>query len=267
MATDEVRFPQVLFLSGGQGARGGLAAEGRRLSDAGRLAGQARAGRRPSRRRPAGDARGSAAGSQGTRRDARVQECLNCHRLEIDYSRFERLLELPGPLGVGRDRRDLPGRDVVDTDPDGGASVTQCQPPGGRRRSGIPGHPARAAAEEHGPVPLPVPAAVGRPADLAGRRRGRPRQRGQDVPGRGPARPAGRAARRPTTSTPSARGPSIKKMARSATGIELLVQGVERVGLVRLEQTEPYLKARVRPLPLPDDRGRRSRPSAAPCST
>ena len=47
----------------------------------------------------------------------------------------------------------------------------------------------------------------------------------------------------------------IKKMGRSAAGIELLVQGVERVELVRLEQTEPYLKARVRPLPLPQDQG------------
>lgn len=48
----------------------------------------------------------------------------------------------------------------------------------------------------------------------------------------------------------------IKKMARSpAGGIELLVQGVERVAIVRLEQTEPYLRARVRPLPLPTDDG------------
>ena len=47
----------------------------------------------------------------------------------------------------------------------------------------------------------------------------------------------------------------IKKMARSGAGIELLVQGVERVALVGLEQTEPYLRARVRPLPLPEDQG------------
>jgi ATP-dependent Lon protease len=47
----------------------------------------------------------------------------------------------------------------------------------------------------------------------------------------------------------------IKKVNRSENGVELLVQGVERVALVRLEQTEPYLKARVRPLPLPEDNG------------
>jgi ATP-dependent Lon protease len=47
----------------------------------------------------------------------------------------------------------------------------------------------------------------------------------------------------------------IKKMARGEGAVELLVQGVERVSIVRVEQTEPYLKARVRPLPVPEDRG------------
>src|SRR5262249_22866314 len=42
---------------------------------------------------------------------------------------------------------------------------------------------------------------------------------------------------------------------RTPAGIELLVQGAERVALVAVEQTEPYLNARVRALPLPDDRG------------
>jgi ATP-dependent Lon protease len=45
----------------------------------------------------------------------------------------------------------------------------------------------------------------------------------------------------------------VKKMARGENTVELLMQGVERVGLVRLEQTEPYLKARVRPLPVPEE--------------
>jgi ATP-dependent Lon protease len=47
----------------------------------------------------------------------------------------------------------------------------------------------------------------------------------------------------------------IKKMARSENGLEMIVQGVERVVLVRLEQTAPYLKALARPLPQPDDQG------------
>jgi ATP-dependent Lon protease len=47
----------------------------------------------------------------------------------------------------------------------------------------------------------------------------------------------------------------IKKMARSENALEMIVQGVERVVLVRLEQTTPYLKAVVRPLPQPEDQG------------
>jgi ATP-dependent Lon protease len=47
----------------------------------------------------------------------------------------------------------------------------------------------------------------------------------------------------------------IKKMVRGNGGLELLVQGVERVAILKVEQTEPYLKARVRTLPFPDDGG------------
>jgi ATP-dependent Lon protease len=47
----------------------------------------------------------------------------------------------------------------------------------------------------------------------------------------------------------------IKKVNRSEGGLGLLVQGLDRVAVVRMEQTEPYLKAKVRELPLPDDGG------------
>jgi ATP-dependent Lon protease len=47
----------------------------------------------------------------------------------------------------------------------------------------------------------------------------------------------------------------IKKMARADEGVQIIVQGVERVVLVRVEQTTPYLKAVARPHPLPDDTG------------
>lgn len=47
----------------------------------------------------------------------------------------------------------------------------------------------------------------------------------------------------------------IKKVNRSEEGVHLLVQGLERMTLVRLEQQEPYLAAKVRPLPLPEDGG------------
>src|SRR5262249_52950224 len=45
----------------------------------------------------------------------------------------------------------------------------------------------------------------------------------------------------------------IKKMARAENAVELIVQGVDRVVLERLEQTTPFLKGSVRQLPLPDD--------------
>jgi ATP-dependent Lon protease len=47
----------------------------------------------------------------------------------------------------------------------------------------------------------------------------------------------------------------IRKMARSEGSVEILVQGQERMTLLKMEQTEPYWKARLRPLPLPDDTG------------
>jgi ATP-dependent Lon protease len=49
---------------------------------------------------------------------------------------------------------------------------------------------------------------------------------------------------------------TIKKMVRAnAEQLELLVQGIERVVLIKLEQTEPYLKARTHPLPMPRESG------------
>ncbi len=47
----------------------------------------------------------------------------------------------------------------------------------------------------------------------------------------------------------------VKKTARGENGVEMIVQGVERVAILRAEQTEPFIKARVRPLPWPEDGG------------
>src|SRR6266545_63157 len=45
----------------------------------------------------------------------------------------------------------------------------------------------------------------------------------------------------------------VKRMARRQDGsMELMVQGVERVVIIRIEQTEPYLRARVRLAPVPE---------------
>jgi ATP-dependent Lon protease len=47
----------------------------------------------------------------------------------------------------------------------------------------------------------------------------------------------------------------IRKMMRGEEGsINLIVQGVERIEFIHFEQTEPYLKARVRLAPLPEER-------------
>jgi ATP-dependent Lon protease len=47
----------------------------------------------------------------------------------------------------------------------------------------------------------------------------------------------------------------IKKMARSADGVNILVQGTDRVSLRRVEHTEPYLRMMVQTLPRPVDEG------------
>jgi ATP-dependent Lon protease len=47
----------------------------------------------------------------------------------------------------------------------------------------------------------------------------------------------------------------VKRMARGEGVIELLVQGVERVTLLKAEQTEPFLRAQVSSLPEPQDSG------------
>src|SRR5438270_597548 len=47
----------------------------------------------------------------------------------------------------------------------------------------------------------------------------------------------------------------IKKMVRSENGLEMIVQGIERVVIVRTESQSPFLKAVVRPLPFPEDQG------------
>jgi ATP-dependent Lon protease len=47
----------------------------------------------------------------------------------------------------------------------------------------------------------------------------------------------------------------IKRLGRSDSTLELLVQGIERVSLVGVDQTEPYLRGQVRPYPLPSDTG------------
>src|SRR5579863_6452971 len=47
----------------------------------------------------------------------------------------------------------------------------------------------------------------------------------------------------------------VRKVNRSGEDhIELMVLGMERVALLKLDESEPFLKARVTPLPLPEDK-------------
>ena len=47
----------------------------------------------------------------------------------------------------------------------------------------------------------------------------------------------------------------IKKLSRSENSFEFLVQGLERMAIVDIVQTQPYLKAQVKPFPIPTDQG------------
>ena len=47
---------------------------------------------------------------------------------------------------------------------------------------------------------------------------------------------------------------TIRKMSRpSAESMEILVLGIERIALLKLDDSEPFLRARISPLPLPED--------------
>jgi ATP-dependent Lon protease len=47
----------------------------------------------------------------------------------------------------------------------------------------------------------------------------------------------------------------VRKVNRQDDSVELLVLGSERVALIKLETTEPYLRAKIHPLPVPEDKG------------
>ncbi len=200
---------------------------------------------------------------QGTPRDVRMQECLDCHRLEIDYSRFERLLELPGlseSAEIAVSYRDgmLLIR-IQNRRHRGDEPQTSWRPAIGRNhRSLLPVLPLKNT------VLFPylfLPLSAGRPITLAAAEAAiagedktfvavAQRDAQADAPAAGDLYTVGTRA-------------VIKKMARTPAGLELLVQGAEQVAaLVAIEQTKPYLNARVRPAARSrTTRDRRSRPS------
>ena len=86
-----------------------------------------------------------------------------------------------------------------------------------------------------------------------------------------PSMPPSRAKKRRWSSSPSGRTPMsrrcrtdlftvgtravIKRLNRGDDAVEVLVQGMERVRLTAFDQVDPYLRARVEIVPLPDDHG------------
>ena len=96
MAIDKFNFPHMFFLS--ETSHTGDAWQPRadvyRTHE--RLAGQARAGRSEAGRDPPGHHEGHRLLVQGTRRDEHCHPGMGCHCLEIAYSQFQRVLELPG---------------------------------------------------------------------------------------------------------------------------------------------------------------------------
>jgi HSP20 family protein len=96
MATDEVHFSHVLFLPAARSPREQAwqpRADVYRVPE-GWLIKFELAGVRPEDVRLT--MRSDTLVMQGTRRDARLSEGQDCYRMEIAYSRFERILELPG---------------------------------------------------------------------------------------------------------------------------------------------------------------------------
>ena len=162
---------------------------------------------------------------QGARRDEHCLQGMGCHCMEIAYSRFQRVLELPGLSESGRDRDVVRRRHATGTDQDGVRIVTSENPVVVEAETGIAGILAGAAAEEFRSVPSLVHAALGRPAVFAWRPWRRfwlPRKRRF---WRWPSRTPMSRYRPPTTSTPLAPGPSSRRWLARGRESSCLVQG------------------------------------------
>ena len=190
----------------------------------------------------------------GTRRDEHCHSGMGCHCLEIAYSSFQRAVELPGLSEAAEIVTSVCGRHAAGADQDGEQIVTsenqlvvEAKPDA---LGSLPVLPLKnSVLFPH----LFMPLSVGRPASVAAVEAILATEEKAFLA----VALKNLEAEPPTAGDFYTVGTRavVKKMARSGAGIELLVQGVERVAVVGLEQTEPYLRARVRPLPLPDDTG------------
>ena len=194
----------------------------------------------------------------GTRRDEHCHSEMGCHCLEIAYSQFQRVVELPGLSEAAEIVtsyvdgmllvRIKTGNQIVTSE---NQLIVEAKP---ESLGSLPVLPLKnSVLFPH----LFMPLSVGRPASLAAVEASLATEEKSFLA----VAQKNAEAEPPTANDLYTVGTRavIKKMARTPAGIEFLVQGIERVVVVGLDQTEPYLRARVRPLPLPDDTGTRLR--------
>jgi ATP-dependent Lon protease len=100
---------------------------------------------------------------------------------------------------------------------------------------------------------LPMPLAVGRPNSIAAVEAalGTEEKEILVVAQRDPSQETPKQGDLYTVGTKA----SVRKVSRADHAMEILVVGIERVSILGIVETEPYLRARVQPLPTPDDAG------------
>ena len=188
---------------------------------------------------------------RGTRRDCCIKEGLCHYRMEISYSHFERTVELPEHLERAR--------------LDAGVFAWHAARSG--RKGGWPMKPdANPTLELVQTLPvLPLKNTVLFPLYVSSRSRWAGPRRA--LPWKQPCRARTRCSWRWRSAIRPTNEPGegdlytvgtlavIKKLAHSPDNVEMLVQGLERVTLQKIEQTEPFLKASVATLPFPTDHG------------
>ena len=183
----------------------------------------------------------------GVRRDSFLEEGSSYYSMEISYNRFERSLVMPANLENARVT--IAARE--------GLLLVRMITEGNEKMSEQPVVYTLPVLPLKSAVLFPyllMPLSAGRPASIAAVEAALATeskeilvftQRDADVDS-------------PTKDDLYAIGTKavIRKMNRSGEGhLELMVLGMERVTLLKLDSSEPFLKGRAVPLPLPEDKG------------
>ena len=188
---------------------------------------------------------------RGMRRDCCIEEGCCHYRMEISYSHFERTVELPEQprTSAGSRRNFVHGMLLVRVEKEDCPMKPDTNPTLEIVRT-LPVLPLKNT------VLFPymfIPLSVGRPSSRAAVEAAMSSEDKMFVVV---------AQRDPTNEQPGEDDlytvgtlAVIKKLAHSADSVEMLVQGLERVTVQKIEQTEPFLKATVTTLPFPTDHG------------